>query len=188
MTTSKLMITALEYAAIKHKGQHRKITGEAYIIHPVVVREICSWFTDDVDVLVAAILHDVVEDTDGTLEEIAEMFNDSVAEIVKYTTEVSGDSKKPRKVRKAMDRKHYNKGCDGSKIIKVADAITNCSSIAKLDNDFSVLYLGEKELMVKEFLKAENISKGLNDISNEFLDMLENWKTNGIFETVDGVL
>jgi Guanosine polyphosphate pyrophosphohydrolases/synthetases len=72
---------AFEFSRIAHSGQFRK-SGEAYISHPVAVAGILAQWHLDAQALMAALLHDVVEDTPTTKEEIAERFGKPVAELV----------------------------------------------------------------------------------------------------------
>lgn len=72
---------AFEFGAGAHKGQKRQ-TGEAYISHPVAVAEILGGMRMDSRTIIAAILHDVVEDTNVTLEELAARFGTDVAHLV----------------------------------------------------------------------------------------------------------
>lgn len=73
--------SAYDYSARFHEGQRRR-TGEPYITHPVAVAEVLSEFRLDPATLQAALLHDVVEDTESTLEEIRDLFGDDVALLV----------------------------------------------------------------------------------------------------------
>ncbi|MCH8099139.1 MAG: bifunctional (p)ppGpp synthetase/guanosine-3',5'-bis(diphosphate) 3'-pyrophosphohydrolase [Proteobacteria bacterium] len=75
------IIAAYEFGALAHKGQTRK-TGEAYITHPVAVAQELANMHLDSQAITAAILHDVVEDTSATLEDITEKFGDEVALLV----------------------------------------------------------------------------------------------------------
>ncbi|HYH57162.1 MAG TPA: HD domain-containing protein, partial [Anseongella sp.] len=52
-----------DFAGRAHRAQKRKYAGEPYIVHPVRVMEICREYTDDIPLLAAALLHDVLEDT-----------------------------------------------------------------------------------------------------------------------------
>lgn len=83
----ELIQSAYEFGALAHHGQTRK-SGEDYIWHPVAVAEILAEIQLDKESLIAAILHDVVEDTPYTKDDIAERFGDSVAEIVDGVTKL----------------------------------------------------------------------------------------------------
>lgn len=79
---------AIDYATKKHKGQTRR-SGEPYITHPLhVASTIIDWGMD-IDSVVAGVLHDTVEDTDATIEEIEEQFGRDVAFLVDGVTKVS---------------------------------------------------------------------------------------------------
>lgn len=78
---------ALEFAIDSHKTQFRK-SGEPYIIHPILVASIVSSLTDDEGMAIAALLHDVVEDTIVTIEEIETMFGADVAHLVEGLTKI----------------------------------------------------------------------------------------------------
>ena len=79
---------AFNYANEAHKGQCRK-SGEPYITHPIEVAIILTDLHMDVETLTAAILHDTVEDTDATFEEVAKVFNESVAQLVEGVTKIT---------------------------------------------------------------------------------------------------
>ena len=70
---------AIIYATVMHQGKTRKLGNIPYILHPLEVAQIISTMTDDQDVITAGILHDIVEDTDGTLKEIGKRFGERVA-------------------------------------------------------------------------------------------------------------
>lgn len=79
---------AIDYAAQKHTGQKRK-SGEPYIIHPLSVAHTLIEWDMDIDSVLAGVLHDTVEDTDATLEEIENMFGRDVSFLVDGVTKVS---------------------------------------------------------------------------------------------------
>ena len=79
---------AIDYATEKHEGQLRK-SGEPYIIHPLAVAAFIVEWGMDIDSVLAGVLHDTVEDTDATLEEIKELFGRDVAFLVDGVTKVS---------------------------------------------------------------------------------------------------
>ena len=78
---------AAAFALKAHEGQMRKAAPIPFILHPMEVAQIASTLTHDQDVLAAAVLHDVVEDTPVTLEEIHENFGEHIAWLVAMETE-----------------------------------------------------------------------------------------------------
>ncbi len=82
-----LLEKALAYSIEAHKEQFRK-SGEPYIIHPILVAAIVSSITNDHSMAIAALLHDVVEDTPVTVEEVGELFGSDVAHLVEGLTKI----------------------------------------------------------------------------------------------------
>lgn len=80
---------ALIFATDAHKGQFRKYTGDPYITHPIAVSKIVATITNDEDMIAAALLHDTVEDTEVTLQQIEENFGSRVALFVENLTDIS---------------------------------------------------------------------------------------------------
>jgi GTP pyrophosphokinase len=78
---------ALDFSIDSHKDQFRK-SGEPYVVHPILVAAITAYFSNDEHMVIAALLHDVVEDTDTTIEEIEEIFGKDVAHIVDGLTKI----------------------------------------------------------------------------------------------------
>ena len=83
-----LIDQAVEYANVKHKFQKRK-DGSPYIIHPLAVAEVVAEIGLDMDAILGALLHDCIEDTDASHEEIAKLFGDTVAELVEGVTKLT---------------------------------------------------------------------------------------------------
>ncbi len=83
-----LIDRAVEYARSKHKDQLRK-DGSPYIIHPLAVAEIVAEIGLDMDAILGALLHDCIEDTDASHEEIAKLFGDTAAELVEGVTKLT---------------------------------------------------------------------------------------------------
>lgn len=135
---------AVKFATKAHEGAVRKYTGVPYITHPIAVAELVRVFDPRPEVWVAAILHDVVEDTPVTLEEIEVEFGPTVAELVKYCTNVAGPEIEDRKTRFAMNAAHFKEGPPGAHNIKVADAIHNMSTLEAYDPEFYKTYKIEK--------------------------------------------
>lgn len=126
-------------------GQKRKYTNEHYIVHPIEVCDIlgnAKHVTDEMRA--AALLHDVVEDTEVSIGLIRTHFGHCVADLVAGLTDVSKKEDGNRKARKAIDREHTAKQSSACKTIKLADLISNSHSILKYDRDFARVYLKEK--------------------------------------------
>ncbi len=87
-TDMELIECAYRYADKKHTGQLRK-SGEPYIIHPIAVAEIVAEIGLDTDAIVAALLHDCLEDTDTSFEDISRLFGIRVAELVEGVTKLT---------------------------------------------------------------------------------------------------
>jgi guanosine-3',5'-bis(diphosphate) 3'-pyrophosphohydrolase len=125
---------AFEYSRAAHSGQFRK-SGEAYIHHPVAVTGILAQWHLDPQALMAALLHDVVEDTPTTKDEIGERFGKSVAELVdgvskldkmEFQTEEHAQAENFRKMLLAMAR-------DVRVIlIKLADRLHNMRTLGSM--------------------------------------------------------
>ena len=84
----ELIDRAVEYAREKHKDQKRK-DGSPYIIHPLAVAEIVAEMGLDVDAVLGAVLHDCIEDTDSSHDEIAKLFGTTTAELVEGVTKLT---------------------------------------------------------------------------------------------------
>lgn len=126
-------------------GQKRKYTGDPYIIHPIAVAELVATVTDDESVIAAALLHDTLEDTKTTEDDIRKAFGEDVLQLVKEVTDISKPTDGVRKVRKELDRLHIAKASPRGKTVKLADLINNAKDINAHDTDFAVVYMKEKE-------------------------------------------
>ncbi len=84
---SSLFTTALNLAKQAHSKQSRK-SGEPYIIHPILVATITALISNDETMIISALLHDVVEDTEYTIEEISDIFGEDVAFLVEGLTKI----------------------------------------------------------------------------------------------------
>jgi len=125
---------AIIYATVMHQGKVRKLGSIPYILHPLEVAQILSTMTIDQDVITAGILHDIVEDTDGTLQEIKKRFGDRVAFLVssesenEYPTESRDASWKRRKEESLRVLK--NTDDQGVRMLWLADKLANIRSVA----------------------------------------------------------
>lgn len=122
-----LIIRAYEFAKSSHKGQFRK-SGEPYIIHPVAVACILAEMHADVNTIAAGLLHDVVEDTKVTKNDIAYFFNDTIAELVDGVTKIKKEESASKEELKALNTyKILNSMTKDVRIfiIKLADRLHN---------------------------------------------------------------
>lgn len=143
------------FATDAHRGQKRKYTGENYIVHPAEVVGIVESVPHTKEMLAAAWLHDVVEDTDWLIEDIKWEFGHSVGSLVDWLTDVSKPSDGNRERRKQIDREHIAKAPPEAKTIKLADLISNSRSIVQHDPDFAKIYMREKELLMHSLLGGD---------------------------------
>ena len=128
--TTKRLFEALVFAAKKHQDQRRKGSEHApYINHPIQVAAVLSVEAgiDDEATLVAAILHDTVEDTPTTFKEIDALFGEEVAGLVK---EMTDDKLLPSPLRKQLQIKHAPSLSDKAKLLKFADKTANVRDLA----------------------------------------------------------
>ena len=129
-----LLEEAIIYATVLHQGRTRRMSDVPYILHPLEVAQILSTMTDDLEVLAAGVLHDVVEDTDGTLAEIERRFGERVAGLVASTTEaayVGVDKALSWKRRKEESLRALRNSTDvGVKMLWLADKLANIRSTA----------------------------------------------------------
>jgi (p)ppGpp synthase/HD superfamily hydrolase len=152
--TEELVQRALEFATLAHGVQKRKYTGVPYIVHPIEVMEIVKTVPHDDEMLAAALLHDVVEDTDVTIEEIVDAFGDDVASLVADLTDVSKPEDGNRKLRKGLDRDHSAASSSRAQTVKLADLISNSADILVNDPKFAKVFLAEKELLLEVLVKG----------------------------------
>ena len=154
MKDTPIITAAKMLAGEAHKGQTRKYSGLPYIIHPVEVATIVEEAGGTDEMIAAALLHDVIEDTEFTYEDIAEKTSPEVADLVQGLTEVSKPEDGNRKVRKALDRDFLAEQSPEVQTIKYADVISNTKDIKVYDPKFAEVYVAE----MKELLKV--IDKG----------------------------
>ena len=125
----KQLIKTLAFATQKHRHQRRKdIEASPYINHPITLVDILVNEAEvtDLDTLLAALLHDTIEDTDATVEEIETEFGPTIASLV---MEVTDDGTLPQLERKALQIKHAPGLTYKAKLIKLADKIANLRDI-----------------------------------------------------------
>jgi (p)ppGpp synthase/HD superfamily hydrolase len=151
----KLQEKALAFAIEAHKGQRRKYTNEDYIVHPIAVAEMVRDVGGTDEMIVAAYLHDVVEDCEVDFIDLLDEFGPIVAVIVDELSDISIPEDGNREARKAIDRSWLSCAQPNSKTIKLADLIDNTKSIVQHDSEFAKVYMAEKKLLL-EVLKEGN--------------------------------
>ena len=157
MSELSIMITKTELFAIRaHGDQKRKYTNEPYINHPMAVATLVDFIADgDEDMICAAILHDVLEDTDVGEGELRKRFGDAITDLVVGLTDVSKPEDGNRADRKAMDRLHTINSPAKVQTIKLADLIDNSRSIVKHDPGFAKVYMAEKRTLIDGMRKGD---------------------------------
>jgi GTP diphosphokinase / guanosine-3',5'-bis(diphosphate) 3'-diphosphatase len=123
------LIKAADFAALKHRMQRRKdADASPYINHPLALTRVLKLEAgvDEVDVLVAAVLHDTVEDTETTVEELEREFGGKIASIV---AEVTDDKRLPKPERKRLQIEHAPHISREAKLVKLADKTCNLRDV-----------------------------------------------------------
>lgn len=139
--------------AHKRIDQRRRYTGQPYDVHLRAVAELVATVTDDPETLAAAWLHDVVEDTPATFEDIRRELGPGVAALVAEVTDVSRPGDGNRAARKAIDRAHLAEASPRGMTVKLADLIDNCRDIARNDPRFARTFVVEAAGLI-EVLRA----------------------------------
>ncbi|MEO7674186.1 MAG: HD domain-containing protein [Pyrinomonadaceae bacterium] len=162
MSSFKQLLRAASFAAEKHKEQRSKGSDAVpYINHPLEVANILAniGHVDDIDILIAAILHDTIEDTETTKEELAELFGERVCGFV---LEVTDDNSLPSEVRKQLQIEHAPHLSKEAKQIKLADKISNIRDV--IENP-AIDWDEDRKLKYVEW--GTTVVAGLRGVNNE---------------------
>lgn len=157
------LVQAVNFSAYKHRDQRRKNSKQIpYINHPLsVAARLVAAGVQDVDILVAAILHDTVEDTDTTIDEVMKKFGPSVASIVSHC---SDDKSLPKQERKRLQIEHARHCSHDAKLVKLADKLDNLTDLL---TDTPIGWTPER---VSEYFEwAEKVVNGLRE-TNRILE------------------
>lgn len=146
-------------------GQVRKGSGAPYITHCDAVAGLVRQHGGTFSMIEAAFLHDTLEDTPLTENDILEMFGPVVLELVKAVTSISKPEDGNRATRKAIDLKHYASGDARAQTIKLADIVDNLSDISTLSPSFAAIYVLEK------FDLAQALTKGHPELRERALEL-----------------
>jgi guanosine-3',5'-bis(diphosphate) 3'-pyrophosphohydrolase len=126
----RLLLRALSFAAYKHKNQRRKdVDASPYINHPIALANVlCNeGHVTDIEIICGALLHDTVEDTDTTADELEAEFGKAIRDIV---MELTDDKSLPKAERKQKQIEHAADASHAAKLVKLADKITNLRDVA----------------------------------------------------------
>jgi len=124
------LIKAIAFAAGKHSSQRRKdASASPYINHPIALANVLANEAglEDIKVMIAAVLHDTIEDTDTTAHELAKIFGDEITSIV---LELTDDKALPKADRKRLQIEHAPTISRRAKLVKLADKICNLRDVA----------------------------------------------------------
>jgi (p)ppGpp synthase/HD superfamily hydrolase len=186
---------AINFSAQKHFGQTRKNGETPYIVHPFSVAWILSEYTDDEDVIVAGLLHDILEDVKGCYyQDLVDNFGERVALIVKGVTEEKDPNVDYSKATGWLECKqkyleNLKRAGIESVLVAAADKIDNLRSMAydyqKMGEKFWEKFSSPLEKMIWFKGEVANIVKqrlGENEISQELQKTLEETKNKVNFD------
>ena len=131
---TELLDRAIIFAVHAHAGTERRGTGYPYIVHPMEAMEIVATMTSDQELLAAAALHDTVEDTDVTLEQLRAEFGERVASLVAEESDVmpegiTEEASWHQRKQAAIDR--LSKASHDAKMVALGDKLSNMRAIAR---------------------------------------------------------
>lgn len=179
MTDEERYDNALRFAAEKHKGQFR-IGGAEYITHPMAVAEIVRQNGYGIDVQIAALFHDLLEDTDATENEILALSNENVLEAVKLLTKQKGYVMESYVSAIRKNEMAFS--------VKGADRLHNLRCAFACDEDFKRRYILETVDWYLDFSPeipkavkklAQSLDKPIADLPFLY-EPVETWKINKI--------
>lgn len=167
-----IIAIAYKFASKAHGGQKRKDTDDGFFVHPLrVCRGVRQYAGSTEEMVIAAILHDVLEDTNVMAEEIEERFGSKVAQLcIELVNPSIKHSSLSRVERKAIDREHLKTVSREAKIIKLFDRIDNVTDLRKVHPKrmgWALIYLEESWLLA-EVLKDVDES-----LYRELLDRID---------------
>lgn len=149
---------AFAWGAHSGMGQMRKYSGQPYAVHCAdVVRIMLDHAENPItaEQIAAAWLHDVVEDTQVSLDTISLEFGSAVAEMVSDLTDVSRPGDGNRRVRKNIDLQHSAQASAASQTVKLADLVSNAPSITEHDPGFARVWLKEKASLLDVLVRGD---------------------------------
>ena len=170
---TELMDRAIVFAVKAHHNTERRGKGFPYIIHPLEAVEIVATMTTDQELLAAAALHDTIEDTDVTVEQIRAQFGDRIAELVhsesdEFTEGVSEEDSWHDRKQAAIDR--LAAASHDAKIVALGDKLSNMRAIwrdyqVKGDALWSIFHVKDKASHEWHY---RGLAASLSDLSDTF--------------------
>lgn len=154
---------ALRKAAMLHDGQHRKGAKVPFIVHPTAVACIVAEYTDDEEIVIAALLHDSIEDTEYRIDELRMEFSERVADIVCGVTEHDTIPEVGWKARRELYIDNLKESSTASAMVSAADKIHNMCSILRdyegRGEEFSRDFAGSREERIEVYRDLEEALK-----------------------------
>ena len=178
-----LLDRAIIFAVKAHHNTERRGKGFPYIVHPMEAVEIVATITPDQELLAAAALHDTIEDTDITVEQIRTLFGNRIAELVhaesdQFTEGVSEEDSWHDRKQAAIDRLTH--ASHDAKIVAMGDKLSNMRAIArdyavKGDELWNIFHVKDKASHEWHYRGLANALKELSDTFayKEFISLIE---------------
>ena len=170
---SDLLDRAIIFAVNAHHNTERRGKGFPYIVHPMEAVEIVATITSDQELLAAAALHDTVEDTDVTVEDIRREFGDRIAELVHSESDqmVAGESEESSwPVRKRAAILRLKNASHDAKIVAMGDKLSNMRAIwrdyqTKGDDLWNIFHVKDKAMHEWHY---RGLADSLSELSDTF--------------------
>jgi guanosine-3',5'-bis(diphosphate) 3'-pyrophosphohydrolase len=174
--------TIKQFADKAHGDQKRKYLPERYIEHPVRVMKLCESVTSELPVLAAALLHDVLEDTEINKHYLHDFLLtvmdtddcDNTLQLVIELTEIYTRRDYPqmsRRKRKSKEAGRISHASAEAQTIKYADIMDNCKNITTQDPDFAPVFLRECKMLLAK------MTKGNHELRQQALQVIETERT-----------
>jgi (p)ppGpp synthase/HD superfamily hydrolase len=149
------------------ENRWRKYTHEPYSTHPRAVARMAASFGIAPIYVVAALLHDILEDTIITFQDLHKEFESSVTNFVLQVTESTTLADGNRATRKAIERVYLANACAAMQTVKVADLLHNSFSICRYDEKFKLVFLPEMKLLIDCLTQAHG---GIRMVAYQFIE------------------
>jgi guanosine-3',5'-bis(diphosphate) 3'-pyrophosphohydrolase len=158
---AEILEAIIRFTDHAHGEQMRKYTPERYIVHPVRVMQICQQYSHDPALLAAALLHDVLEDTPVTKEEVKDFLKtqlslDDTERAILYVVDLTDVYIKKnyprmnRRTRREKEAERLSRANPEAQTIKYADIMDNSVDIVQHDRDFGYVYLKEAQMILEK--------------------------------------